>query len=188
MRRALKALVLSGVVALLWAPAQARAEGYVSPFAGVVFGNDSIDSKPTYGVNAGWMGAGIIGGEVDFGFAPDVFTDVVDNHLLDVMGNIIIGIPVGGTSGPGVRPYVTGGVGLIQVKIDPGVTSVGEYKTNDFGFNLGAGVMGYFSDHVGLRGDIRYFRTVDDTDTGNGFDFDLGGFDFWRASIGLVIR
>jgi hypothetical protein len=188
MRRVLKALVITGVIAMLWAPAQARAEGYVSPFAGVVFGNDSIDSKVAWGANAGWMGNGIIGGEVDFGWAPDVFTDAVDNHLLDFMGNIIIGIPVGGTSGPGVRPYVTGGIGLIQVKIDPGVTSVGEYKTNDFGFNLGAGVMGYFNDHFGLRGDLRYFRTVNDDDPGNGVDFSLGGFDYWRASIGLVIR
>lgn len=188
MRRVIKTLLMTAVVAVLWAPAQARAEGYVSPFAGVVFGNDSIDSKPAWGVNAGWMGAGIIGGEIDFGWAPDVFTDAVDNHLMDFMGNIIIGVPVGGTSGPGVRPFVTGGVGLIQVKIDPGVTSVGEYKTNDFGFNLGAGVMGYFGDHVGLRGDIRYFRTVDDLDPGSGFNLELGGFDFWRASVGLVIR
>ena len=188
MRRVLKALVLTGVVATLWAPAQARAEGYVSPFAGVVFGNDSIDSKPAWGVNAGFMGAGIIGAEVDFGYAPDVFTDAVSNHLLDFMGNIIVGIPVGGTSGPGVRPFVTGGLGLIQVKIDPGVTSVGEYKTNDFGFNLGAGVMGYFSNHVGLRGDVRYFRTINNDNSGNSVDFSLGGFDFWRASIGLVIR
>lgn len=50
--------------------------------------------------------------------------------------------------------------------------------------------MGFFSDHVGLRGDVRYFRTLnrDDTDSGLDLGFDLGDFDFWRASIGLVIR
>ena len=29
---------------------------------------------------------------------------------------------------------------------------------NDFGLDVGGGVMGFFSDNVGLRGDIRYFR------------------------------
>jgi len=28
---------------------------------------------------------------------------------------------------------------------------------NDFGINMGAGVVGFFSDHVGVRGDVRYF-------------------------------
>jgi opacity protein-like surface antigen len=188
MRRAIKALVMCGVLAAVSAPIQARAEGYVSPFAGVTFGNDSIGNHGMYGVNAGWMGAGIIGGEVDFGYAPKFFGSDFDNHVFDVMGNVIIGIPIGGTRGAGLRPYVTGGVGVVQVQIEPGITSVGEYKTNNFAFDLGAGVMGYFSDHVGLRGDVRYFRNVNDNDSVNPFDFSLAGFDFWRASIGLVIR
>jgi len=52
------------------------------------------------------------------------------------------------------------------------------------GINAGGGVMGYFGDRVGLRADLRYFRT------GFGdFDFfDFESVDFWRASIGLVIR
>jgi hypothetical protein len=45
--------------------------------------------------------------------------------------------------------------------------------------------MGYFGDHVGLRGDVRYLRTLDGNII-NGLD--LGGFHFWRTSIGLVIR
>jgi len=188
MRRAIKVLVISSVLALLWAPAQARAEGYVSPFAGVNFGNDQNQGDWNWGVNAGWMGAGIIGGELDFGYAPKFFGDAVDNHVLDVMGNLIIGIPVGGTSGPGIRPYVTGGVGMIQAKIASGVPNIADYDKKDFGYNLGAGAMGYFSDHIGLRGDVRYFRTVDDNSTTNDLNLDLGGFHFWRASIGLVIR
>jgi opacity protein-like surface antigen len=188
MRRAIKALVLTAVVGTFWAPTQARAEGYISPFAGVNFGSTSIVNRPTYGVDAGWMGAGVIGAEAEFGYSPKFFGDSFDNHVLDAMANLIVGVPIGGTRGPGIRPYVTGGVGLIQVQIAPGVTSVGEYKTNDFGFNLGAGAMGYFSNHVGIRGDVRYFRTIDNNSSGNDLNLDLGGFDFWRASVGLVIR
>ena len=29
---------------------------------------------------------------------------------------------------------------------------------NDFGLDVGGGVMGFFTDNVGLRGDVRYFR------------------------------
>jgi hypothetical protein len=182
MRGAIKVLVVASVVGLLWAPTQARAEGYISPFAGVHFGNDQLEKKFVWGANAGWMGAGVIGGELDFGWAPDAFGETIDNHVLDVMGNLIIGVPIGGTRGPGIRPYVTGGLGLIQSK-------VGDFDDNNFGFNLGAGAMGFFSDHVGLRGDVRYFRTINNDDSAdNGIDLDLGSFDFWRASVGLVIR
>lgn len=189
MRGAVKALVVAGVVAMLWAPSQARAEGYISPFAGVHFGNDQIEKKPVYGVNAGWMGAGVIGGEIDFGWAPDAFGESVDNHVLDLMANLIVGIPVGGTRGPGIRPYVTGGLGLIQTVIGSGIDGIDDYDQKDFGFNLGAGAMGFFSDHVGLRGDVRYFRTINDNDSSlDDLDLDLGNFDFWRASVGIVIR
>jgi opacity protein-like surface antigen len=188
MRRAIKALVVASVFALLFAPATARAEGYVSPFAGVHFGNDQLEKNFAWGVDAGWMGAGVIGGEIDFGYGPDAFGETVDNHVLDVMGNLIIGVPVGGTRGPGIRPYVTGGLGMIQSKIS-GVGSIPDFDQKDFGFNLGAGAMGFFSDHVGLRGDVRYFRTINSDDSADDdFDFDLGSFDFWRASVGLVIR
>ena len=105
------------------------------------------------------------------------------------MGNLIIGIPVGGTHGAGIRPYLTGGLGLVQTKIVSGVTGIADTDNNDFGFNFGGGVMGFFSNHVGIRGDVRYFRTVNNDSTfDNGLNIDLGGFDFWRGSFGLVFR
>jgi opacity protein-like surface antigen len=197
MRRAVKALVLSSAVALVCAPAQARAEAYVSPWAGVNFGynNDLIRTCSggdcgqswSWGVNVGYMGAGIIGGEIEFGWSPDVYGDLVDNHVWDLMGNVIVGIPLGGTRGAGLRPYVTGGLGDIHTKIVGG-TAASSLDNNDFGYNLGAGVMGYFSDHVGLRGDLRYLRTINaDFNTTNA-SVGLGQFHFWRASVGVVIR
>jgi opacity protein-like surface antigen len=186
MRRVMRVLVLTAAVAFVLTPAQVRAEGYVNPWLGGNFGNSSAEGKVAFGVNAGGMGAGIIGGELSFGFAPDFFGESVENSVLDLMGNLIIGIPVGGTSGPGIRPFVTGGLGLIRTSIDaPGVDAA-----NDFGYNLGGGVMGYFTDHIGLRGDVRYLRTLnsEDLDAPGVPDIDLGSFHFWRATIGLVIR
>ena len=104
------------------------------------------------------MGAGVIGGEVDFGWAPNAFDESVDNDLLDLMANLTVGVPVGGTRGAGIRPSVSG---------------IDDDNKKDFGSNLGGGAMGFFNDHVRLRGDV---------------NFDLGSFDFWRASVGVVLR
>ncbi len=205
MRRAIQVSILAAAVALVSVPAQVFAEGYVSPWVGVNFGNEpAVDldeeldgGRAAFGVSGGWMGAGIIGGEVDFGYSPSFFgteTDFGNNTLLTVMGNLIIGVPVGGTTGGGVRPYVTGGVGLIRTQIDGGDLFGVESSNNDFGWNLGAGVMGFFNDHVGLRGDVRYMRSLvsedDDIDDGD-FDFpdfDQGDLDFWRLTVGVVFR
>jgi hypothetical protein len=192
MRRAIRLVLLSAAVAVVLAPAPARAEGFFTPWAGVVFGNEPSDGRTTFGVSAGGMGGGILGGEVDFGYAPSFFGDedlFGSNNLLTLHGNILIGIPIGGQTGGGVRPYVTGGVGMIRTSID-GLFEGGDLSNTDFGYNLGGGVMGFFSDHVGVRGDLRFFRTIN-SDLGDSDldpEFSLGDFDFWRLYFGLVLR
>ena len=190
MRRVMKALILTAAVAAITAPAQARAEGYVSPWAGVNFGNNDrvSNGRASFGVNAGGMGAGIIGGEVGFGYSPSFFgttNDFGNNTVIDFMGNVIVGVPIGGTHGAGLRPFVTGGLGLIRTQIDGGTFAKVQSSNNDLGWNAGAGVMGYFNDHVGLRGDLRYFRNIQGNVINN---IDFGNFHFWRGSIGVVIR
>ena len=60
---------------------------------------------------------------------------------------------------------------------------------NMFGWNAGAGVMGFFNDHVGLRGDIRYLRSFENQLGQNDIDFTgPGQFHFWRAAVGVVLR
>ena len=191
MRSVITALILTAVVAVA-APREARAEGYVSPWAGVNFGSDIDNGRGTFGVNAGGMGAGIIGGEVGFGYSPSFFgsdNDFGNNTVIDLMANLIVGIPVGGTSGPGFRPFVTGGIGLLRTQFDNGTFTNVSSSNNMMGWNLGAGAMGYFNDHVGLRGDVRYTRGWKDMDTGIvGLDVNDNQLHFWRTSVGVVIR
>jgi len=66
-------LAAIAVVALSAAPA--RADGFVSPWAGVHFGSDVDNGRGAFGVNAGYMGAGVVGGELDFGYSPSFFRD-----------------------------------------------------------------------------------------------------------------
>jgi len=190
MRRFIKTIVMSAAVALVCAPSAARADGYFNPWAGVNFGSELANGRGGFGVAAGAMGAGIAGGEVNFGYSPSFFgtaNDFGTNTVIDLMANVIVGVPVGGQHGAGFRPYVTGGLGMIRTQIDGGTVFDVATSDNNFGWNAGAGFMGYFNDHVGLRGDVRYLRTLNAT-IGNTFNFDNGDFHFWRTSIGLVIR
>ena len=43
-------------------------------------------------------------------------------------------------------------------------------------------------ENFGIRGDVRYFRSVQDSDAGEDIDFDFGSFDFWRATFGVTFR
>jgi opacity protein-like surface antigen len=199
MRGATKILAVA-VAALTLAPVQARAEGYISPWvatnAGTGFNSSNLsgsfdNGRIGFGTQVGAMGKGIIGGELDLGWSPSFFgttNDFGNNSVFNVMGNVIVGIPVGGTHGAGLRPYATAGLGLIRTQIDGGTIATVSSSNNDFGWNAGAGLMGYFSDHVGLRGDVRYLRTIDNNSSGTTINFDPGSFHFWRASIGIVLR
>jgi opacity protein-like surface antigen len=193
MQRVLKTLVLSGAMALVLAPTRARADGYVAPWIGSAFGSSFNNGQASFGVDAGAMGAGVIGGELDLGYSPSFFgtkSDFGNNTVMNLMGNLILGVPVGGTHGAGVRPYVTAGAGLLRTQIDGGTLTKVSSSNNMLGWNAAAGVMGYFSDHVGLRGELRYLRGFKDTNTGvTSIDLNGGGqLHFWRASIGVVLR
>ena len=197
MKHVLKTLVLAGAVAIVLAPVEARADGWVVPWIGSAFGSSIDNGRGTFGVSAGGMGGGIVGGEVDFGYNPSFFgtkTDFGNNSVINVMGNVIVGVPVGGTYGASVRPYVLGGVGLIRTQID-GASGTSFFtpssSDNMFGWDLGAGVMGFFNDHIGLRGEIRYLRGTHDMNSSTGInsiDFNGNKLHFWRPSIGVVFR
>jgi opacity protein-like surface antigen len=101
------------------------------------------------------------------------------------MVNLILGAPLGR---PGVRPYVSGGLGLIRSNVSSPEDLFDDISDNNLGVNVGAGVMGFFHDNVGLHGDVRVFRNMNDADDDDGIDFDLGSLTFWRASAGLTFR
>jgi opacity protein-like surface antigen len=192
MSRVIKSLLIASATAVVLAPVPARADGFFIPWVGSAFGSSIQNGQAAIGVSGGAMGAGIIGGEADFGWSPSFFgtkTDFGNNTVMNLMGNVILGIPVGGQHGAGVRPYVVGGLGLVRTQIDGGTVAHVSSSDNMFGWDAGGGVMGYFSDHVGLRGDVRYLRATSDLKTGV-TTLDLGGnqLHFWRASVGVVFR
>ena len=195
MKRVIKSLVLTGAMAIVLAPIQARADGWVAPWIGSAFGSSIDNGRGTFGVSVGGMSGGIVGAEFDFGYNPSFFgtqNDFGNNSVLNATVSLIVGVPIGGTYGKGVRPYVLGGVGLIRTQID-GINNTNLFRPassdNMFGWDAGAGVMGFFNDHIGLRGEIRYMRATHDMDSGiNSIDLNGNKLHFWRPSIGVVFR
>jgi opacity protein-like surface antigen len=63
-----------------------------------------------------------------------------------------------------------------------------DVSSTDWGFNLGAGAMFFVSDGFGLRGDVRYFRSLEDNEPDSEIDIALSDFRFWRATFGATFR
>ena len=167
--------------------APASAQTMLTPYAGATFAEDAPDQQFTTGASLTFMGR-VAGFEVDFGYAPDFYNQsddfelVGDGNVTTLMGNLVIG-PWAGQ----IRPYGVIGLGLLRTQIDES-DLFDEVSTNDFGFNVGFGVLGMVSDRVGLRGDVRYFRSLQDPETDDDVDVAVGNFDFWRATGGVTFR
>ena len=85
---------------------------------------------------------------------------------------------------------MTGGAGLFRVSSAES-QFFNRVTSNDFALNVGGGVMTFFNEHVGVRFDVRYFRTLTDSDPQSGVDdvdFDLGGLNFWKWDVGAAFK
>jgi opacity protein-like surface antigen len=188
----------SGVIAvlafvfLIGATSDLRAQSFISPFIGFNFGGDSgcpevtgcEEKRLNAGVAIGRMGS-VLGFETEFGYAKNFFGDnepAFESSVLTVMGNVMI-VP---DLGP-VRPYALAGLGIIKSRVEFTPDSLLTSGNTDFGWDLGGGVFVFFGDHVGVRGDIRYFHSFEDLEI-LGLPLSDTKLDFGRASGALVLK
>ena len=191
----LKKCAIIAALSLVLVPGTARADWLFTPNIGGGFGGDASGREHlTWGASIGWMGAGIIGWEADLAYTPEFFEaddndlDLIENsNVTSFMANVLVGVPVGGQTGGGFRPYLSAGAGLLQSEVQSD-DDLFEVNNNEFGINLGFGAMGFMTDHVGFRGDLRYYRALSDPEEDNEFDIDFGSFDFWRGTAGITFR
>jgi opacity protein-like surface antigen len=178
------ALVLAGGAAR-----DANAQVYLTPFGGVTFGDDAPETKFTAGAGLTFMG-GIAGFEVDFGYTPDFFGEetefalIGDSNVTTFSGSLVIGPSIEGR----VRPYGVAGLGIVRSRISDAEDLFDDLTTNDLAFNVGGGVIAMISDRVGIRGDVRYFRALQDDEDDDDLDVEIGRFGFWRATAGVTFR
>jgi opacity protein-like surface antigen len=184
-------------------PVSASAQNwFFSPFVGANFGgsadfgdfpdaDDEVERRLDLGATVGWN-PNVVGFEIDFGWSPNFFEDTAgdrnfefgDSNVTTLMTNLLISAP----PGTGLRPYLSSGLGLIRANISSGTNLFNDLATNDLGVNIGAGINGQFTDNAGIRGDLRYFRSLQDAEADNDLDLSLGSFDFWRGTVGLTFR
>jgi opacity protein-like surface antigen len=184
-------------------PTKASAEWWFTPFIGATFGGSAelsdvfedldidFERRLTYGASLAWVGDGAVGFEFDFGYSPNFFeTASLDDEEFDLSGDsnvttLMANVVVAARRGV-IRHYASGGIGLIRTHVGSPEDFFDDVDTNDFGLNAGAGVAGFFSDRVGLRGDIRYFRSLQDHEPDDEFDVSFGSFKFWRGTVGVI--
>jgi hypothetical protein len=182
----------------LVSPPAAHADGLLVPFIGANFAGNSgkelsaaIDAERIdWGVSLAYMGLGILGFEADLAYSPDFYgrTDLGGSGVLTATGNLMIGIPIGGQTGVGFRPYAAVGLGAIRSRVDAFGDLLRREETKA-AWDFGGGAMFFFGTRVGVRADLRYFHTF-----GN-LDLDLidglerpRNLDFARGSVGLILR
>ena len=190
-------LLMVSALALMLAPATASAQSwFVSPYIGGNFGgsadfgnfpnnDDAVERRMNFGAALGWNPS-VVGFEIDFGYSPNFFEDTAgdrnfkfgDSNVTTLMGNVLLSAK----PGTGFRPYASAGLGLIRAAVTSGTGLFNDLSTNDLGVNA------QFNDMIGVRGDVRYFRALQDTKANNLRDLTLGSFDFWRGAVGVTFR
>ena len=164
-----KKCAMMAALALVLAPASARADWLFTPNIGAGFGGDASGREHlTYGAHpsAGWAPASSAGkptSPIRLSSSRRMTTTSISfdsSNVTSFMVNVIIGVPVGGQTGGGFRPYFSGGVGLLQSERARATDDLFEVTNSEFGINLGGGAMGFMTDHVGFRGDVRYYRAL----------------------------
>ena len=172
----------------------AQAQGFISPFFGYNFGGDAgcpevlncDDKRLDYGVSFGALGP-IVGFEAEFGYTNNFFgeTSNQSSNVLTFMGNFMLAPKLGP-----IQPYGVAGLGLIRTSVEGAGTSNDQ---NQWGWDLGGGLMVFFGRHFGLRGDIRYYHSFQILDFVN-LPFlpvlSLNGqkLDYGRAAAGVVFK
>jgi len=191
MRKHLSVAIAAATLIVLATAQPARADWLLTPFAGVSFGGTADTEKFVYGASVGWMGNGIAGVEFDAAITPrfldrddGIVVGIEESNVSTVMANFVIGAPMGS---PGVRPYASAGAGILRLRATS-VDNLFRLNDNSFGVNVGAGIVGFVSENFGLRLDVRYFRGIQDTNSGDDIDLSLDGFQFWRATAGTTFR
>lgn len=187
-------MAVTGVVGLLIVlipPTASSAQGFVSPFIGYDFGGDSgcpeitgcEDRHLNVGISFGSLGR-VLGAELEFAYAKNFFGDTpgIASSVLTLMGNAMLAPRFGP-----VQPYALMGLGLLKTHVELTPTDLLESDNNHFGWDVGGGLIAFVGQHVGVRGDIRYFHAFQDLEI-LGFSVSDTKLNFGRASAGIVFK
>ena len=192
------------LVLALWllAPAPAAAEWQIRPFIGFTFGGETTFVDPDHaietknvviGVSGGWLGE-IFGLEADFGRSPGFFQiDEIREIVLiktsavtTLTGHVVIALPRR-MAGYGLRPYFSGGAGLIHVDTFGTFGGVLHNRTLP-ALSFGGGATGFLTNNVGVNWEIRRLNTLRGEGETLGGSLGREQLSFWRATMAVALR
>src|SRR5262249_45828692 len=86
-----------------------------------------------------------------------------------------------------IQPYGLAGIGLMRTTIESAGQDDDE---NQVAWDLGGGLIGFFSSHVGVRGDIRYFHAFEVIDFSRFPSLPIRetNLDFGRFSVAVIFN
>ncbi len=168
----------------------ASAQGFISPTFGYNFGGDAGCLAATdcenknwnWGLSGGALGS-IVGVEAELlheaqftgetSTEPAAVTTLMANFMLAPRITI-------------VQPYGLAGLGMIRTHVDGALSGSAE-SDNQVGWTVGGGLLVFVQKHVALKGDIRYYHSLEALDL-LGIDLarDDNRVDFGRAGFGVV--
>lgn len=181
-------------------PAKAAAEWQLAPFIGWTFKADTTladfaleteETHWTFGGTVTLIGAGPFGVEGLFHYTPRFFgggdgSVVSSSRAIALMGNAVLAAPRAWNE-YGLRPFVSGGLGLIDAKSEPAIAGGLRVDETLLAFNIGGGAVGFLSDRTGLRFDLRYFRHLKAL-APEGQSVDDVRLSYWTMTIGVVFK
>ena len=192
---------LLAVAVVAWTAAPAHAQWLVTPYVGGNVAGDVEHGKGGLGVSVGYS-SDRLGFEFDVQRYQHFFKDSevdpldpsappnckpgisgpctdINTDAIGLMGNVVLPIHI--LSATKWQTFGTAGLGLIRAW-----TNEENRVQNNFGFNVGGGVVYALNRRVGLRGDLRYFQALVDENEPDGIR--LTDYGFLRASVGVTFR
>lgn len=193
-----RAVALSAML-LAALPARAEAEWQLAPFIGWTFHTDTTLFDPAFGTeethwnfgtSVSLLGAGPVGVEALFVYTPGLFgggegSVVSTSRSIALMGNVVLTTPLKWNE-YGLRPYVSGGLGLMHVAQQPQIANTFPINENFLGYNVGGGATGFITDRTGVKFDLRYYNSL--TRSEGTPSFGVARLRYWTGSIGVVLR
>lgn len=200
MRSGPRVLALTALL-FLAAPGTCGADWQFAPFIGFTFaGNTTIVDLEGGVQQVHWNfgGAVTLIGDSPFGVegyfvrTPNAFdrediAQVEQSLTYALMANAVLATPRSWNR-YGLRPYVSAGLGRLHAFNEDLREVIAPIRLNLLGMNVGGGAVGFVSDRVGLRFDLRFFRNIRGVEP-NVDPFAIGPvrLRYWTSSVGVVI-
>jgi hypothetical protein len=193
--------ILLAIVLVASLAADGSADWVITPYAGLNWGaaatfndaalsyDDEFKARMNFGGEVDWVNGPFAVG-FDFGYLPGFFADrkadddfeFGGSHVLTMMASVAYTFQIAG-----LRPYGAAGFGVIRTHITDEFELFTVDSTNA-AFNAGGGVQWPLGPKYGIRGDVRYFKTVQEKLPEREVDVAIGDLSFWRVTGGLTIK